>query len=74
MSVKIVYSTEGLLHGDRDNAGTSSDPYLNFFSFASLEAAKAAPFPEGYTFASIQVENGCHTYSKHFGWEFHNLP
>jgi len=72
MSVKVIYSTEAL-HRNIDQAGTSSDPYLPFFEYASVEEAKAAPLPDGFAFAFIQVENGYHTYSKTFGWEeFHS--
>jgi hypothetical protein len=70
MSVSVIYSTEAFLHKDKGQGGRQSEPV----EFASLEAAKAAPIPEGYAFAFIQAENGCHTYSKHFGWEFHSEP
>ena len=74
MSVKVVYSTEAFLHRNHGHEGTSSDPYLPFFSFASVEEAKSAPLPDGSAFAFIQVEDGFYTYSKTLGWEFHNNP
>lgn len=43
-------------------------------SFASLEEAKKAGLPSGYTTAFISMENGFHFYDGRysgFGWEFH---
>ena len=70
MSVSVIYSSEGLVQKNKGQVGSQTEPV----QFASLEAAKAAPIPEGYAHAFIQAENGCYTYSKHFGWEFQSEP
>jgi hypothetical protein len=69
MNTRIVYATEGFQH--RRNVGQPGKCEREHY-FASLDAAKSAPFPEGCTFAFIPVDNGCHVYhSAIFGWEFH---
>ncbi len=68
MSVGVIYSTEAFLHKNKGQVGRQSEPVL----FDSLEKAKAEPLPDGYAFASIRAENGCHTHSKTLGWEFHS--
>lgn len=67
MCLSVIYSTEAFLHKTKGHAGKQSEPVL----FDSLEKAKAEPLPDGYAFAFIQAENGCHAYSKTSGWEFH---
>jgi hypothetical protein len=66
MTIRVIYSTGGFFH---KNAGLEGKQCED--SFTSLEAAKAAPFPEGYEFAFIQIEGGYHEYSAKFGWKFH---
>jgi hypothetical protein len=67
VSIRVIYSTEAFLHKNGDKSGTQSERY-----FTSLDEAKATAFPEGYTFASIPVENGRYVYhSAKFGWEFY---
>jgi hypothetical protein len=68
MSVSVIYSTEAFLHKTNGHAGRQSEPVL----CDSLEKAKAEQLPVGYAFASIQVVDGFHTYSKPFGWELHS--
>ncbi len=67
MSVSVIYSTEAFPHKTKDQVGRQSEPVL----FDSPEKAMAEPLSDGYAFASILVEDGCHAYSKTFGWEFH---
>jgi hypothetical protein len=69
MTVKVIYSTEAFL----DRTGDTGKQIER--NFPSLDEAKAAPFPQGCTFACIPVENGryvCH--SAAFGWEFQPTP
>ncbi len=66
MNVGVIYSTEAFQHKNKEQVGRQSEPVW----FDSLERAKVEPIPDGYTFASIRVENGCHTYSKTLSWEF----
>ena len=68
MNVGVIYSTEAFLHKNKGQVGRQSEPVL----FDSLDKAKAEPLPDGYAFAFIPVENGCHTYSKTLGWEFNS--
>jgi hypothetical protein len=66
MAVRVIYSTDAFLDRTGDTARQTER------NFPSLDEAKAAPFPEGYTFAIIPVENGDYVYhSAAFGWEFH---
>lgn len=66
MSVTVTYSTVAFLERNRDNAGQQLQA-----SFSSVNDAKAAPIPTGYSFAYVPVEDGYFTYSTRFGWEFH---
>jgi hypothetical protein len=60
--IKVTYNTKG--------SHQSSKTCERFF--ASLEAAKNAPLPEGYVFAYIKLDEGGHwVYSATFGWKFH---
>lgn len=68
MSVDIIYSTEAFLEKNQGQPGKQLQ-----VSFASVEAAKAAPFPEGYVFAYIPIEAGYYVYSAKLGWEFHKM-
>jgi len=66
VSTRILYATEGFLHRNNGQPGKGCER-----SFASLDAAKSAPFPAGCTFAFIPVDDGRHVYhSAKFGWEF----
>jgi hypothetical protein len=66
MSVTVIYSTEAFSHRNGGRSGTQTK-----LDFASLDEAKAATFPKGYTFAFIDVETGYYVYhSDKFGWEF----
>jgi hypothetical protein len=66
MSVSVIYSTEAFLRKNKDQVGKQSGPVR----FASLEGAKAATIPEGYTFGVIQDESGTarYSYSEKSGW------
>ena len=66
MGVSVIYSADALLRKNKDEVGRQSEP----IPFASVEAAKAAPVPEGYAFAVIRDETGavCDVYSKRLGW------
>jgi hypothetical protein len=64
VSIWVHYSTEGRLH--------RNGPSRTFEStFGSLDAAKSAPLPNGCTSACILLDDGSWTYSKLWGWEFH---
>jgi hypothetical protein len=63
--VRIIYSTEAFLHRNA-NGGKQTER-----QFGSVEEAKNAPFPEGFTFAYIPVADGYHVYSPKARWEFH---
>jgi hypothetical protein len=66
---RVIYSQEGFLHKNSDQPGKQCER-----SFASLDAAKTARFPEGCTFARIKVDTGSWVYhSARFDWEFHQL-
>ncbi|MGH7098107.1 MAG: hypothetical protein ACREE4_10680, partial [Stellaceae bacterium] len=65
MAVRVIYSTDAFLQ-KIDDTGRQIER-----DFSSLEEAKAAALPEGYTFGFIPVKNGRHVYySPAFGWEF----
>ena len=66
MSINVIYSTEAILAKNTDPPGKQCER-----SFASLEEAKAEPFPKGCVFAFIPVEAGYHVYSATLGWELH---
>lgn len=66
MSIEITYATEAFLHKNQGQPGKQLQ-----VSFASVEEAKAVPFPDGYVFAYIPLEAGYHIYSAKLGWEFH---
>ncbi len=66
MSIMITYATEAFLEKNQGQPGKQLQ-----VSFASVEDAKAAPFPEGYVFAYIPIETGYYVYSAKLGWEFH---
>jgi hypothetical protein len=61
----VIYSTEAFVHKNGSKSGTQSERF-----FPSIDEAKAAALPEGYTFAFIPVKNGGYVYhSSRFGWE-----
>jgi hypothetical protein len=69
-SVTIIYSTEGLIDRNKGKVGKQTEPK----EFASVEDARAAPFPDGYTFARISVpDDSYRAYSPTLGWESHEL-
>ena len=61
----MIYSTEAFLdkHGDRANEQCER-------SYKSVDEAKNAPFPHGFTYAMIPIDAGAPAYSAIFGWEF----
>jgi len=65
-TARIIYATEAFLHRNR-SGGKQTEPV----EFKSVELAKTAPFPEGFTFAHISVTNGYHVYSPKRGWIFY---
>jgi hypothetical protein len=66
MSIRVLYSTEGFPNKNGGQPGTGRER-----SFASLDAAKRAPFPDGCVFAYIPLDQGSWVYhSAKFGWEF----
>jgi hypothetical protein len=65
-TARTIYATEAFLHGNR-NAGKLTQTV----EFKSVEQAKNAPFPEGFTFAHISVTHGYHVYSPKRGWIFY---
>ena len=68
MNIRVIYSTEAFLSKNGGKAGKQLER-----SFTSIEKAKTASFPQGFSFALIPVEEGRHVYSSTLGWEFHKL-
>lgn len=66
MNTKVLYSTEAFLDRNGGQPGTQTEA-----TFASLDEARMAPLPAGYTFAYIQIDEGYYIYSPRTGWEFH---
>ena len=65
----VYYGEEGFLHRNGGRAGRGHKRSSS--QFASLNAAKSAPFPDGCTFAYIPVHDGSWVHhSPKFGWEF----
>lgn len=63
--ISVLYITSCYMDRNGGHAGQQAKR-----SFASLEDAKNAPFPEGYTFARIVVEGGEWAYQSPHGWQF----
>jgi hypothetical protein len=67
MSIRVLYGTEAFPHRNGGHSGSACEG-----SFASLDAAKSASFPEGHSFAFIPLDDGFWVYhSGKFGWECH---
>jgi hypothetical protein len=66
-AIRVLYSTEALPRRNADQPGKGCER-----SFASLDVAKSAPFPDGCTFAYIPLEDGGSWvyHSAKFAWEF----
>jgi hypothetical protein len=63
MNIRVIYSTEAI----KDKFGKAGTQIER--SFPSLDEAKAAEFPPGYTFAYIPMEDGRYIYSSSAsGW------
>jgi hypothetical protein len=70
MSLRVTYSTDAFAHKNGGKVGSQTER-----DFASVDEAKAAKFPEGHTFALLNVDTGYHVYhSDKFGWEFVEKP
>jgi hypothetical protein len=65
-TARIIYATEAFLHGNR-SGGKQTEPV----EFKSVEQAKNALFPDGFTFAHVSVADGYHVYSPKRGWIFY---
>jgi len=65
-TARIIYATEPFLHRNR-SGGEQTEPV----ECKSVEQAKNAPFPEGFTFAHVSVADGYHVYSPKRGWIFY---
>ena len=65
METLVTYCTEALLHKSNGLVGTQVQA-----TFQSIDAAKAAPLPSGYTFALISTVEGRHIYTSNSGWSF----
>ncbi len=65
-TARIIYATEAFLHKNR-----SSGKLTEAVEVESVEHAKNAAFPEGFTFANISVASGYHVYSPKWGWLFY---
>jgi hypothetical protein len=64
--VSIIYTTSGFM----DNSDGIPGQMIGPQKFTSVEEAKNAPFPSGYTFAQISAKEGRYVYhSTRFGWE-----
>jgi hypothetical protein len=62
----VTYSTPGFAHRSGGNAGQLATEV-----FYSVDAAKNAPFPSGFTFARFEADGGVYVFhSAAFDWEF----
>jgi hypothetical protein len=62
----VTYSTPGFGHRRGGNAGQLATEV-----FYSVDAAKNAPFPPGFTFARFEADGGVYVFhSSAFDWEF----
>ena len=66
MSVRVSYLTEP----NQEKGGSQMVRPIDR-DFASVEQAKAAPFPDHVVFAFIRVEGGYYSCQKGFKWEYH---
>jgi hypothetical protein len=66
MRVRVSYLTEP----NQEKSGAQMAPPIDR-EFASIEEAKAAPFPGQSVFAFIHVEGGYYSCQKGFKWEYH---
>ena len=66
MSIRVSYMPEP---NQRKSGGQIAQAIDR--DFASIEAAKAAPFPDHVVFAFIRVEGGYYSCQKGFKWEYH---
>jgi hypothetical protein len=66
MSVRVSYLTEP----NQEKGGSQMVRPIDR-DFASVEQAKAAPFPGDTVFALIHVEGGYYSCQKGFDWKYH---
>jgi hypothetical protein len=66
MDVRVSYMTEP----NQEKSGSQLNPPL-YRDFASVDQAKAAPFPEQSVFAIIHVEGGYYSCLKGSDWTYH---
>ncbi|HEY2417954.1 MAG TPA: hypothetical protein VGH84_08540 [Steroidobacteraceae bacterium] len=66
MTIRVSYLTEP----NQDRSGAQSVPPVDK-NFATIEQAKAAPFPGDSMYAFIHVEGGYYSCQKGFEWHYH---
>lgn len=69
-AVEVIYATPCFLEKNAGKVGQLTEPR----EFASVEAAKTAPLPDGCSFAGMPIEGGVYVFSAAFGWEFQRSP